>query len=77
MILDHIFKPSYPNLKTCIVNLKHDDLAFRGVIYRSIGEFIVVRNAEIVADKKNIGKSRIVDGEVLIFKRDISFVQIL
>ena len=77
MILDHIIKPSYPNLKTCIVNLKYDALAFRGVIWRTAGEFIVVCNAEIVADKKNIGKSRIVDGEVLIFKRDISFVQIL
>jgi len=77
MILDQFFKPSYPCLRKCIVNLKGDELAFRGVILKSSGEFIVVRNAEIVADKKNIGKSRIVDGEVLIYKRDISFVQIL
>jgi small nuclear ribonucleoprotein (snRNP)-like protein len=65
------FRP-YPELRTVIVNLK-SGTAFRGVVWRKRGSFVILRNAEILKDKA--GGSRI-DGEVLVERSDIDFIQV-
>jgi hypothetical protein len=64
-----LFRP-YIELKTGIINLK-SGTAFQGVIYKSAGDWLILRQAKLLPDKKPI------DGEVLIKKSDIDFVQIL
>lgn len=61
---------SYPELKTGIVNLK-SDTAMRGVIYARSGDWYILRQAVLLPDNKPI------DGEVLIKKSDIDFIQIV
>ena len=69
--LDDYFRP-YPELKTVIVNLK-SGTAFRGVAWRRRGPFMILRNAELLTDKAG---TRSVDGEVLVQKTDIDFIQV-
>jgi hypothetical protein len=61
---------SYPELKTGIVNLK-SGTAMRGVIYARAGDWYILRQAALLPDNKPI------DGEVLIKKSDIDFIQIV
>lgn len=70
-ILD-FFRP-YPELRTVIVNLK-SGRAFRGVVWRRRGPFMVLRNAELLKDRA--GGNRL-DGEVLVERVDIDFIQVL
>ena len=66
------FRP-YPELRTVIVNLK-SGTAFRGVVWRRRGPFIILKNAELLKDQA--GGNRL-DGEVLVERDDIEFIQVL
>lgn len=67
---DH-FRP-YPELKMVIVNLKSGS-AFRGVVWQRRGPFMILRNAEIL----NGQAAKSLDGEVLVQRADIDFIQVL
>jgi hypothetical protein len=66
------FRP-YPELRTVIVNLK-SGTAFRGVVWRQRGPFMVIKNAELLKDKAGGAP---LDGEVLVQKVDVDFIQVL
>lgn len=70
------FRP-YPILKTALINLKSGTV-FRGVIWRRRGPFYVLRDAVILSDRgtKVDGGSK-VDGEVLVTRDDIDFIQVV
>lgn len=63
----------YPTLRRVVVNTK-TDRAFRGVVWRRRGGFLVLRNAEMLE-----GKERVVplDGEILIESANVDFIQVL
>ncbi len=72
-IIERLFPPEYPTLKKVIVNLR-SGTSFRGVIFKIVGNWLVLRNAEML---QNLGHTErhIVDGEVLILLSDVDFVQ--
>jgi len=63
----------YPTLRRVVVNTK-TDRAFRGVLWRRRGGYLVLRNAELV---KAGGETVRVDGEVMIDADNVDFVQVL
>lgn len=65
----------YPELRTAIVNLK-SGTSFRGVIWRHVGAYVVIRNAEMLQDRDSAVR-RVVDGEVVVLMADIDFVQVV
>lgn len=68
------FRP-YPVLRTAIVNLA-SGTAFRGVIWRRRGPWLVLREAELLSDRGNPARGK-VDGEVLVKLADVDFVQVV
>lgn len=68
------FRP-YPTLKTSIVNLV-SGTAFKGVIWRRRGPWLVLRQAELLSDRGNPASGK-VDGEVLVALADIDFIQVV
>lgn len=68
------FRP-YPALKTGIVNLV-SGTAFKGVIWRRRGPWLVLRQAELLSDRGNPASGK-VDGEVLVALADIDFIQVV
>jgi small nuclear ribonucleoprotein (snRNP)-like protein len=66
------WRQPYPELRTVIVNLK-TGRAFKAVIWRRSGPFMVLKNATMLND----GTSKAVDGEVLIQMADIEFIQVI
>ena len=65
---------TYPELRTGIVNLT-SGTAFRGVIWRRSGPYMVLRNAEMLLDRGRPEK-RAVDGEVAVKLADVDFIQV-
>jgi len=65
----------YPELKTAIVNLS-SGTAFRAVIWRRTGPFIVLRNAEMLQDRGS-NERHVVNGEVVVKLSDIDFIQVI
>jgi len=63
---------SYPSLRQVIVNLKGGD-SFRGVLWRKRRSYLVLRQAIMLRSEKPLP----VDGEVLVFIPEISFMQVL
>lgn len=63
----------YPELRRVIVNTK-TDRAFRGVLWRKRGGYLVLRNAELV---KAGGETVLMDGEVVIDGANVDFIQVL
>ena len=57
-----------------IVNAKGGTLAFRGVLWREEGLWLVLRNAEKLGPNNEVVP---VDGEVLVAIGDVDFVQVL
>lgn len=55
-----------------IVNLK-TDRSFRGILWRCWFGVLVIRQAEMLAPK---GETVHMDGELVIFKDDIEFIQV-
>lgn len=68
------FRP-YPELRTVIVNLK-SGTAFRGVIWRRRGPFMVLRDTALLRDTSKSATARL-DGEVLVQMTDIDFIQVV
>lgn len=62
----------YPVTRAGIVNLKNGT-AFRGVIWQRRDGFLILRKAEILKPR---GEAVPIDGEVLVYERDVEFVQI-
>ena len=63
----------YPTLRRVIVNTK-TERAFRGVLWRKRWGYLVLRNAELL---KGSGETAPVDGEVVIERGNVDFVQVL
>lgn len=69
------FRP-YPVLRTAIVNLK-TGTAFRGIVWRRRGGYIVLRKAELIAEEGATSQPRPVDGEVMIERANVDFIQVV
>lgn len=65
----------YPEMRRVVVNLKSGTV-FRGLVWRHAGGYVVIRQAEMLADRDNTAQ-RAVDGEVAVMRQDIDFLQVL
>ena len=63
----------YPLLREVIVNLKTDH-AFRGVLWRRARGYLVLRNVTLLRKSE---APLAVDGEVLIERANVDFVQVV
>lgn len=63
----------YPTLKRVIVNTK-TDRAFRGVLWKRAGAYLVLRNAELLGPK---GAATALDGEIVIDGANVDFLQVV
>lgn len=63
----------YPTCRKGIVNLKSGS-AFRGVIWRRVGGYLVLRQAELLRPRE---APLALDGETLVYERDVDFIQII
>jgi len=63
----------YPTMRRVIVNTK-TERAFRGVLWRQRAGYLVLRNAEMLKPR---GETVRVDGEVVIERQNVDFVQAL
>jgi small nuclear ribonucleoprotein (snRNP)-like protein len=63
----------YPELKNVVVNLKTGTV-FRGVLWRKRGDYLVLRNAEMLRSKN---EKIPVDGEVVLDARNVDFIQVV
>jgi len=61
-------------LRLVIVNLKAEETALRGVLWRSRGAWLTLRNASIL---KTDGSAAPLDGEVVVHRSNIAFLQVL
>lgn len=68
-----LFGPAYPVLQQVIINTK-TDRAFRGVLWDRKGEYLVLRNAEMLKAKGEVTE---IDGEVVIAQSNVDFMQVL
>lgn len=75
MNLTNLFR-RYPELRQVLVNLK-SGTAFRGVVFQRKGDYLVLKSAEIIQDRSQQAKKQPVDGEVMIFRADIDFIQVV
>jgi len=62
----------FAELKPVIVNTKFGK-DFRGIIWKKKGDCIVLKNAEWLSPDG----ARKIDGETIIFTRDIEFIQVV
>jgi hypothetical protein len=72
-VFERVFGPRYPVLQRGIVALK-DGTSIRGVIWARRGEYLVLRNAEMLRSK---GETVAIDGEVAIPAGNVQFLQIV
>lgn len=63
---------TYPVLRPMIVNTP--DESFRGVLWAKRGDYLILRNAELL---KPGGDTVPIDGDVLIPRRRINFIQLI
>ncbi len=63
----------YPTLRRVIVNTK-TDRSFRGVLWRQRAGYLVLRNAELLKPR---GETAWLDGELVIERANVDFVQVL
>lgn len=57
--------------KKAIVNLK-TNVSFRGIIWYTTARYIIMRNAEFLGDNpKNL------DGEVVVERKEVQFIQVI
>jgi len=68
-----LFGPRYPVLRRVIVNTK-TDRAFRGVLWARRGEYLVLRNAEMIRPG---GQTMAMDGELVIEAGNVDFLQVV
>ena len=72
-LLTKLFGKSYPCLRQVVVNTK-TDRAFRGVLWDRQGDYLVLRNTEMLRGR---GEVTPMDGEVVIDKDNIDFIQVI
>lgn len=65
----------YPELRRCVVNLK-SGTAFHALLWRHEGPYVVLREVQMIHDRDNVAR-KVVDGEVVVLRADIDFVQVL
>ena len=63
----------YPVLRKIIVNTQTGK-AFRGVLWRKRGAYLVLREAELL---KGRGETTPMDGEIVIESSNVDFLQVL
>lgn len=63
----------YPEKRTVIVNTR-TERAFRGVLWRRRWGYLVLRNAELL---KVRGETVPMDGEVVIDRANVDFIQVV
>ena len=63
----------YPVLRRVVVNTKSGQ-AFRGVLWRKRWGYLVLRNAELL---KAGGETVLMDGEVLVPRGNLDFIQVV
>lgn len=63
----------YPTKRRVIVNTK-TDRAFRGVLWQKRSDYLVLRNAEMLKAK---GETVPLDGEVVIERSNVDFIQVI
>lgn len=63
----------YPVLRRVIVNTR-TDRAFRGVLWRQRGGYLVLRDAEMIQPG---GQAVQVDGEIVIGAENVDFIQVI
>ncbi len=63
----------YPEARRVIVNTRTDRV-FRGLLWRKRREYLVLRNAEMLRER---GAAAPVDGEVVIERGNIDFIQVV
>lgn len=68
MILDR-----YPSKRRVIANLKSGE-AFRGILWQRTRDFLMLKSAELI---KAGGETVRMDGEVLVERQNLSFLQVL
>jgi hypothetical protein len=68
-----ILKLFYPVRKRAIINTKSDK-TFRGIIWKHNTRFVILKNAELLHSSK---QATPVDGEVIVYKEDIDFIQVI
>jgi small nuclear ribonucleoprotein (snRNP)-like protein len=73
MNLRNLFGPPYPCLRQVIVNTR-TDRSFRGVLWARKGEYLVLRDAQLLKGK---GEVTPIDGEVVIASANIDFMQVI
>lgn len=62
-------------LRTCIVNLKDGQQhAIQGVLWQSHGAWLTFRNCSALAEGQ---KAQPIDGEVMVHRSNVSFLQVL
>ena len=66
----------YHELKPCIVNLK-SGTSFKCLIYSDARGMMILKNVEILSDRGAKTKPTRVDGDVVVIKNDVDFVQII
>ncbi len=67
-----LFGPGYPELRLVIVNTRTGK-AFGGVLWQRRREYLVLRNAELLEGKQRTA----MDGEVVIERVNVDFIQVL
>jgi len=63
----------YPERRTVVVNTR-TKLAFRGVLWQRRREFLVLRNVEMLRPH---GETVAMDGEVVIMRDNVDFIQVV
>ena len=72
-LLTKLFGKPYPCLRQVVVNTK-TDRAFRGVLWDRQGDYLVLRNTEMLRGR---GEVTPMDGDVVIDKDNIDFIQVV
>lgn len=68
-----LWGPRYPVLQEGVLNLKSGTV-FRGVIWRQVDGWLVLRNAKLLQGNKAVVP---IDGEVTVRVCDVDFIQIV
>lgn len=66
----------YPTLETVIINLKSGTV-FRAVLYRQAGNYLILKQVEMLSDRDSKMEPRAVNGEVLVNRGDVDFIQVV
>ena len=63
----------YPELREVVVNCKTDTV-FKGVVYKRTPKYIIMKNVQLL---QQAGEALKIDGEVMIDRANVDFIQVL